>query len=214
MQGNGEIQQDEGVPCCPPQPFWLKAISCSNVRCVFLAQFRSFLPFLMTRGSDGTNVPVSLQPKPPPRIWVHLMVPFRTMREQDFVPPRWRRKSNESIFTQSVQTFAQTRAAQTTKITNIEQVIGSMLARITSLKTNAACGSESPDSSRSWNVLGRSDGSPATGSFGSHGPGSTDDTRNTRRRFDTSTSPEDEQARSYDSHASNTSLGLRGSVAF
>ena len=35
----------------------------------------------------------------------------------------------------------------------------------------------------------------ATGSLGSHGPGSSDDNRNTRRRLDTFSSPEDEQAR-------------------
>ena len=41
-----------------------------------------------------------------------------------------------------------------------------------------------------------SNGSTATGSFGSHGPGSSDDNRNTRRRLDTFSSPEDEHARS------------------
>ena len=41
-----------------------------------------------------------------------------------------------------------------------------------------------------------SNGSTATGSLGSHGPGSSDDNRNTRRRLDTFISPEDEHARS------------------
>ena len=36
----------------------------------------------------------------------------------------------------------------------------------------------------------------AAGSLGSHGPGSSDDNRNTRRRLDTFSGPEDEQARS------------------
>ena len=142
----------------------------------------------------------SLQPKSPPRIWVHLMVPVgpggnRTACHYD--GEKIKEISLQlSIFTQSVQTFAQTLAAQTTKITNIEQVIGSLLARITSVETNAASGSESPDSTRSWNVLGRSDNSTVTGSLGSSGPGSSDDNRNTTRRLDTSTSPEDEQTRS------------------
>ena len=46
----------------------------------------------------------------------------------------------------------------------------------------------------SWNLLGHSDGSTATGSLGSHGPGSSDDNR--RRGLDTFSSPEDEHARS------------------
>ena len=39
--------------------------------------------------------------------------------------------------------------AQTTKITNIERFVGSIVARVTSLETNAASGSSSPDSARS-----------------------------------------------------------------
>ena len=70
------------------------------------------------------------------------------------------------------------------------------MARATSLEISAASGSSSPDSARSWNFLGNSDGSTATGSLGSHGPGSSDDTRNTRRRLDTFSSPENEHARS------------------
>ena len=45
-------------------------------------------------------------------------------------------------------------------------------------------------------MLGQSNGSTATGSLGFHGPGSSDDSRNTRHRLDTFSSPEDEQARS------------------
>ena len=36
---------------------------------------------------------------------------------------------------------------------------------------------------RSWNILGHSNGSTAAGSLGSHGLGSPDDSRNTRRRL-------------------------------
>ena len=70
------------------------------------------------------------------------------------------------------------------------------MARVTSLETNAASGSNSPDSARSWNMLGQSNGSTATGSLGSHSPGSSDDKKNTRRRLDTFSSPEDEHAQS------------------
>ena len=48
----------------------------------------------------------------------------------------------------------------------------------------------------SWNVLGHGDCSTANGSLGSHGQGSSDDSRNTRRRLDTFSSHEDEHARS------------------
>ena len=48
-------------------------------------------------------------------------------------------------------------------------------------------------SARSWNVLGQNDGSTAARS---HGPGSSDDHRNTRRGLDTLSSTEDEQPRS------------------
>ena len=57
-------------------------------------------------------------------------------------------------------------AAQTTKITNIGQIVGSFVARVTSLETNAASGSSVPDSARSWNIFGQSTGSTATGSLG------------------------------------------------
>ena len=45
-------------------------------------------------------------------------------------------------------------------------------------------------------MLGQCNGSTATGSLASHGPGSSDDSRNTRRGLDTFSSPEDEQAQS------------------
>ena len=93
---------------------------------------------------------------------------------------------NAAMIENCVQTLAQTVAAQTTKITNIEQIVVSLVARVTSLEQNAASGSSSPDSARSCSMLGQSNGSTATG----------DDNRNTRRRLDTFSSPEDEHARS------------------
>ena len=70
-----------------------------------------------------------------------------------------------------VQTLARTVAVQTTKITNIEQLARSLLARVTSLETHAASRSSNPDSGRSWKKLGNGNGSTATRSLGSHGPG-------------------------------------------
>ena len=52
-----------------------------------------------------------------------------------------------------VQPHAQTMGAQTTKITNIEQIVGSFVARAISLETNAVSGSSSLDLTRSWNML-------------------------------------------------------------
>ena len=103
---------------------------------------------------------------------------------------------NASRIENCVQTITQTVAAQTTEITKIEQIVERLLARVTILETGAASGSGGPDSARSWNVLGQSDGSTATGFLGSHGPGSSDDNRNTRRGLDTFSSHEDEHARS------------------
>ena len=81
-------------------------------------------------------------------------------------------------------------------LTNIEQMVNSLAVRVTALETNATSVSSGSSSKRSWNILGHSDGSTATGSLGSHDPGSSDDNRNTRQRLDTFSSPEDEQARS------------------
>ena len=113
-----------------------------------------------------------------------------------------------------VQTLAQTEAAQTTKITNIEQTVGRLVARVTSLETNAAFGSSSPDSTRSWNMLGQSTGSTATGSLGSHGPGSSDDNRKRKDEDLILLQPllmnMCEVPFYYDSLANSTTEGLRG----
>ena len=100
---------------------------------------------------------------------------------------------NASKIENCVQTLSQTVADQTT--TNIERNVSSRKARVATLETSAASASSGSGSSSSWNLLGQSDGSTATGSLGSHGPGSSDDNRNTRRRLDTFSSPEDEHAR-------------------
>ena len=64
-----------------------------------------------------------------------------------------------------------------------------------------------------WTLM---DGSPATGSLGSHGPRSYNDNRNTRRRLDTLSNPEDEQSRSAVllRFPCNTTKGLSGSIIF
>ena len=143
----------------------------------------------MARMSDGTNVPIS----PAPASSSNTGSPNGSLPDLEgtgFRASTMEEKINEiylqlPLFIQHaariencVQTLAQTVAAQTTKITNIDQIVGSLVARVTSLETNAASGSSSPDSARSWNMLGQSNGSTATGFLGSHGPGSSDDNRN------------------------------------
>ena len=111
----------------------------------------------MTRVSDGTNVPIS----PAPASSSNMGSPDGSLPDLEgtgFRACTMEEKINEvyshfPLFRQNavriencVQTLAQTVAAQTTKITNIEQIVGSLVARVTSLETNAASGSESPDS--------------------------------------------------------------------
>ena len=66
-------------------------------------------------------------------------------------------------------------------------------ARLCKVETYAASASNVSGSARSWLSLEQVDGSTAAGS---HGPGSSSDNRNTRRRLDISPNPDDEHARS------------------
>ena len=101
-----------------------------------------------------------------------------------------------SRFESSTLSLTQSVASIANQIMNIDQSVDGLAARVEALETNATSVSSGSGSARSWNILGHSDGTTATGSLGSHGPGSSDDNRNTRRRLDTFSSPEDEQARS------------------
>ena len=70
--------------------------------------------------------------------------------------------------------------------------MSSLAARVTTLETNATSVSSGSGLARSWNRLGHGNGTTAAGFLGSHGPRSSDDKRNTRRRLDTFSSPKDE----------------------
>ena len=105
----------------------------------------------MTRGSDGTNVPVSpAQASCPNMVSPDGSVPdlegtglsATTMEEKinEIYSQLPLFRQNPTRIENCVQTLAQTVAAQTARITNIEQIIASILARITSLETNAASG--------------------------------------------------------------------------
>ena len=87
-------------------------------------------------------------------------------------------------------------AAMEQNVNTLTENVSSLTARICKIETNATSVSSGSGSVRSWNILGHSNGSTATGSLGSHGPGSSDDNRNTSRRLYTFSSPEDEHARS------------------
>ena len=114
----------------------------------------------MARVSDGTNVPIS----PAPASSSNIGSPDGSVPDLEGIGPRattMEEKINEiyiqlPIFTQSVQTFAQTVAAQTNKIASLEQFVANLVAGVTSLETNAACGSEGLDSTRAWPSLERS----------------------------------------------------------
>ena len=138
---------------------------------------------------------------PPLRVWVDLDgTGYRATTMEEQINEIYLQLplflQNTSRIENCVQMLSQTAAVQTTDITSLEQIVGSLLARVSSLETAAASGSGGPDSARSWNLLGRSDGSTATGSLVSHGPGSSGDVRNTRPRLDTFSSTEDEQSSS------------------
>ena len=80
-----------------------------------------------------------------------------------------------------------------TRLAEMEQNFSTFTARLCKVQTHTASASSVSGSARSWPTLEQVDGSTAAGS---HGPGSSDDHRNTRRRLDTSSSTEDEQSRS------------------
>ena len=89
---------------------------------------------------------------------------------------------NASRIENCVQTLSHTGATCIDKITSVEQIVSCFATRVVALETSAASASSGSGSARSWNSLGQSDGSTATGP---HGPGSFDVNRNRRRRLDT-----------------------------
>ena len=149
----------------------------------------------MARVSDGTHVPIS----PAPASSSNVGSPIGSLSDLEGTGYRastMEVKINEmfvqvvklplliqsmSRFENCVQTLSQTVASYDAKITNIEQMVYSLAARVTTLETNAT--TVSSGSGPTWNILGHSDGSTAAGSLGSHGLGSPDDSRNTRRRL-------------------------------
>ena len=102
-------------------------------------------------------------------------------------------------------------AALEQNASTLTENVNSLTARTCKIEKNATSASSGSDSARSWNILGHSNGSTAAGSLGSHGPGSSDDSRNTGRRLDTFSRPEDRHGvpSYYGSHANNSTKRLR-----
>ena len=108
---------------------------------------------------------------------VLLTVLLLTWREQAAAPARWM-KNQRNLHTtvaflakrvqnrNCVQTLSQTVAAETTKITSVEQIVSSLAARVATSETSAASASSGSGSARYWNLLGQSDGSTALGPLG------------------------------------------------
>ena len=123
-----------------------------------------------------------------------------TTMEEKSTKCTYRYRCSASRIENCVQALSQTVAAQTTKTTSTEQIVGSLLARVTTLETGAASGSSGP----------------AQQDLGTNSDivGSPDDNRNTRRRLDTFSSPEHEHARRAVLCVNNTTLEFPcGSIA-
>ena len=97
-----------------------------------------------------------------------------------------------SRFENCVHMLSQSMAAIRTKVTNMQQVVGGLAARVAALEASAVSASSVSGSlSGSCPLPGEIDGSTATGC---RDPGSSEEGRNTRCRLDKDTSPDDENA--------------------
>ena len=136
-------------------------------------------------------------------------------------------------FDNHVKTLSEAVGMVTSRIASVEQTVNALsakmamfaemelnfihlTARMCQVETHAASASNVSGSARSWPSVEQVDGSTASGS---HGPGSSDDNRNTPRRLDTlSPAPKmnnHEVPFYFDSLANNTSKGLpSGSIPF
>ena len=144
----------------------------------------------MARASDGTKS-ASILGLVEQAFW-EIWVLFLTPKEQDTVPVRWRRENQRNVRASCEVAHFSCRAHPDSKIasrrcprqwprmmqkfTNIDQMVSSLAARVTTLETNVASASSASGSASSWNLLGHSDCSTATGvSRVPRGPGSSDD---------------------------------------
>ena len=113
-------------------------------------------------------------------------------------------------FDKHVKTLSEAVGIVTSRIASVEQTVNALsakmamfaemdhnfnnfTARVCKVETYAASASNVSGSARSWPLVEQIDGPTVAGS---HGPGSSDDSRNTRRTLDSSSSAEDEHSRS------------------
>ena len=166
----------------------------------------------MARMSDGANVPISSAPSSSSNFgssnssgsdlngrgtrpgittdekldaFLSQFAQFKEQIAQILTLANWMSRMDSHI-TRTLGDFA-------TRLTEMEQNFSTLTARMCKVETDAASASNVSGSARSWPSVEQVDGSTAAGS---HGPGSPDDNRNTRRRLDTLSSTEDEQSRS------------------
>ena len=121
--------------------------------------------------------------QPPLRIVVLLTFLFLALREQVSAPVRWR-TNQRNVHTNREVATTHAEHIQILKIAS-RRFPRRWPLRLQKLRMlNKLLAGPQPAlpsvSARSWNPLGRSDGSPATGSLGFHGPGSFDDNRITQ----------------------------------
>ena len=155
---------------------------------VSTTQFCSFPPVLMANVDDGWEVRISPEPDtslnhgspqgsgPDLDGMGHRSsfdAQFKELR--DILLPLAR---GFAEFDNHVKTISDAVGAVTSRITSVEQNVStltenvsSLTARICQIEVNATSVSGGSGSANSWNLLGHWDGSTATGSLGSHGPG-------------------------------------------
>ena len=108
---------------------------------------------------------------------------------QDILPPLGRGFAD---FDNHVKTLSEAVGVVTSRIASVEQTVNALsakmamfaameqdvstlTARLCKIEGDVVTASSVSGSATSWNVLGQNDGSSATGSLGSNGPGSSDD---------------------------------------
>ena len=137
-----------------------------------------------------------------------LTVLFLTLKGQDFAPVRWRRKSTKSTY--SYRSSYKTRLGlkiasrrllrqwppRRLRLQILNKLLGALWLALLLWKQMQPLAPVALTRQDLGTCLDIVTAPQPLGPFGSHGPGSSDDNRNTRRRLDTFSSPEDEHARS------------------
>ena len=213
------VHPNKRIESFAPLPFWLKPFPVRTCAVLLLrhelfwfglfqvsaTQFCSFPPLLMASVGDGTDVPISPLPATSSNFGSHNgsapdleRTSIRRSTMEDKINEMFLQFAelplplqSVSRFGNRVQTLSQTVATCCAKLANAEQIVSSPRSLSCCTGNNFSFRLKRLRLAKllefTWTE---------TGSLGSHGPGSFDDNRNTRRRLDSSSSPEDEHARS------------------